>query len=68
MVGGLVEQERVGGAGQNLGEEHAQPESAGQGGEGVAVAGGGQAQPLEDGGGSGLRGIAVVAFDDLLEA
>ena len=68
VVGGLVEEERVGGAGEHLGEEHPQPESPGQGGQWIAVAGGGKAQPLEDGGGSGFRGIAIVALDDLLEA
>ena len=66
MVGGLVEQERIRSAGENLGEEHAQPESAGKGRERIPVAGSGKAQSLEDGGGSGFRGVAVVSLDNLL--
>ena len=67
VVGGLVEQERIGSASENLGEEYAQPESAGKGRERIAVAGGGKAQSLEDGRGSGFRGVAVVSLDNFLE-
>ena len=67
VVGGLVEEQRVRCARQHLGQQNPQTEAAGQRGEGVPVDSGGEPEPLEDGRGPRLGGVAVVPLDDVFE-
>ncbi len=67
MVGGLVEQQRVGLGGQHLRQQHPQLEASRQGGQRLAVHLGGDAEPFQHLAGSRLEGVAVVMQDQLLE-
>ena len=59
----FVEEQRVGVAGEHLGQQHTQLEAARQGRQGVVVQVGGQPQTFEDDRRPGLGGVAVVALD-----
>ena len=67
VVGGLVEQESLGGAEEGLGEQDAQLEAAGQALHGLLVPPGADAQPLEQLRGLGLGLVAVLLGDGPLE-
>ena len=59
VIGGLVQQQGVGLAGQHLGQQHPQLEAPGKGGQGIVVDPRRQAEALEDRRGAGLGGVPV---------
>ena len=67
MVRRLVEEEDVGCPRERLGEQHPELEPAGERGERAPVDLAREAEALEDLARAGLRGVAVVALEDLLQ-
>ena len=67
VVGRLVQEQGVGVAGQHLRQQHAQPEAAREGRQGIVVHPRRQAQALEDGRRPGFGGVAVEALGPGLE-
>ncbi len=67
VVGGLVQEERLGLAEEGLGEEHAELVAAGDLPHQPGVVALGDAQSGEQGGGIGLGGVAVLLGDDGLQ-
>jgi hypothetical protein len=67
VVRGLVQEEDVGAADQDLREENPQLEPAREGRERRAVRADGDAEPFEDGARPGFEGVAVVGRDAILE-
>ena len=66
VVRGLVQEKDVGLAGQHLGQEHPEFEATREGGQGVVVKLGRNAQPLQNRPCPCLGGVAVVVLNDLL--
>ena len=67
VVRGLVEEEDIRRACEDLRQQHPELEAAGEGRERPAVDLAGEAEALEDLAGASLRGVAVVSLEGLLE-
>ena len=66
VVGGLIEQQDIGSAGQNLSQQHPELESTGKSRHRIAMHLRRNAETLENGGSPSFGGVSVVPLDDLL--